>query len=73
VRGRVAVKLVLGCVPMLVIAGLIEAFFSPLPPAVVPERAKALAGAALFALFLVYILRAGTTPARKQRAMSDEQ
>jgi uncharacterized membrane protein SpoIIM required for sporulation len=72
-RGRVAVKLVFGCVPMLVIAGIIEAFFSPLPPSVLPERAKALAGAALFALFLVYILRAGTAPTKKQRAMSYEQ
>ena len=63
IRGRVAVKLVLGCVPILVIAGIIEAFFSPLPPAVMPLRTKVLVGAALFALLLVYLLKAGTSPA----------
>ncbi len=62
VRGRVAVKLVLGCVPILVIAGVIEAFFSPLPPASMPLGAKFLVGAALFALLLLYLLRAGRTP-----------
>jgi uncharacterized membrane protein SpoIIM required for sporulation len=62
-RGQVAVKLVLGCVPILVMAGIIEAFFSPLPPEVVPPRAKLLVGAALFGLLLLYLLKAGTRPA----------
>jgi uncharacterized membrane protein SpoIIM required for sporulation len=62
-RGRVGVKLVLGCVPILIIAGLIEAFFSPLPPATLAPGAKFLAGGALFGLFLVYLLRAGAGPA----------
>ncbi len=61
-RGRVAVKLVLGCVPILVIAGIIEAFFSPLPPSSMPIGTKFLVGAALFALFLLYLLRAGSAP-----------
>lgn len=71
-RGRVAVKLVLGCVPMLVVAGLIEAFFSPLPPAAMPQEAKFLAGAALFALFLAYILRAGAAPPEAARIPNDQ-
>ncbi len=62
-RGRVAIRLVLGCVPILVIAGILEGFLSPLTPDVLPPGAKLLAGGAIFALFLVYILRAGTSPA----------
>jgi len=70
VRGRVAVKLVLGCVPILIIAGIIEAFFSPLPPTVMPVGAKFLVGAALFALLLLYLLMAGRTP---ERQVSNDQ
>ena len=65
-RGRVAVKLVLGCVPILVIAGAIEAFFSPLPPSTMPMGAKFLVGAALFSLLLLYLLLAGRTPERQR-------
>ncbi len=61
-RGRVAVQLVLGCVPILVIAGIIEAFFSPTPPSVMPVSLKFLTGAALFILLLAYLLRGGTAP-----------
>jgi len=60
VRGRAAVKLVLGCVPILVVAGIIEAFVSPLPPGSMPLGTKFLVGAALFALLLLYLLRAGS-------------
>jgi uncharacterized membrane protein SpoIIM required for sporulation len=65
VRGRVAVKLVLGCVPILIIAGVIEAFFSPLPPTSMPIFAKFLVGAALFGLLLLYLLMAGRTPDKR--------
>jgi uncharacterized membrane protein SpoIIM required for sporulation len=65
VRGRVAVKLVLGCVPILIVAGIIEAFFSPLPPTTVPVGAKFLVGAALFSLLLVDLLLVGRTPEKK--------
>ena len=65
VRGRVGLKLILGCVPLLVVAGVIEGFFSPLPPDVMPLSAKFTAGAGLFALFLVYILRGGAANARR--------
>jgi uncharacterized membrane protein SpoIIM required for sporulation len=61
-RGRVAVKLVLGCVPILVVAGIIEAFFSPLLPGRMPPGTKFLVGAAVFALLLLYLLMAGRTP-----------
>jgi uncharacterized membrane protein SpoIIM required for sporulation len=64
-RGRVAVLLVLGCVPILVIAGIIEAFFSPTPPSLMPVGIKFLAGASLFALLLVYLLGAGRTEGQK--------
>lgn len=64
VRGRVAVKLVLGCVPLLIIAGIIEAFFSPLPPSSMPIGAKFLVGAALFSLLLLYLLLGGRTPVK---------
>jgi uncharacterized membrane protein SpoIIM required for sporulation len=61
-RGRVAVLLVAGCVPILVVAGIIEAFVSPAPPSVMPLGRKYLAGSALFMLLLAYLLRAGTGP-----------
>jgi uncharacterized membrane protein SpoIIM required for sporulation len=60
-RSRVAVKLVLGCVPILVIAGIIEGFLSPLPPDAIPLNVKFLVGTTILTLFLVYILRAGRT------------
>jgi uncharacterized membrane protein SpoIIM required for sporulation len=51
-RGRQAVSLVLGCVPLLAIAGIIEAFFSPAP---LPPWLKIAVGAMLF-LGLVVLL-----------------
>jgi len=30
-KGRLAVRLILGCIPVLIIAGIVEGFFSPLP------------------------------------------
>lgn len=58
-RGRVAVKLVLGCVPILIVAGLIEGFVSPLPPGTLPPGIKFLLGGSLFVLLLVYLLAGG--------------
>ncbi|NHC33717.1 stage II sporulation protein M [Scytonema millei] len=52
VYGAQAAQLVLGIVPMLVIAGIIEGFFSPSP--IVPSPLKYLAGIGLFALLVVY-------------------
>lgn len=53
--GAQAVQLIFGVVPMLVIAGIIEGFFSPNP--LVPDSLKYLAGTALFGLLLLYLRR----------------
>jgi uncharacterized membrane protein SpoIIM required for sporulation len=54
--GGVAVRLFLGVVPLMVIAGVIEAFVSPTP---IPEAIKFSIGASLFALLAIYLARAG--------------
>ena len=53
--GRQAAQLVYGIVPMLIIAGVIEAFFSPSPW--IPEPVKYLTGTVLFGLLIQYCLR----------------
>ena len=53
--GNRAVQLVFGIVPMLVIAGTIEGFFSPSP--LVPEPLKYLVGVGLFAFLVMYCSR----------------
>jgi K+-transporting ATPase KdpF subunit len=58
------VKLILGCVPLLVIAGIIEAFVSPLPPGSVRLGAKFVAGGSLFVLLLAYLAYALIRPER---------
>ncbi|MEH2435949.1 MAG: stage II sporulation protein M [Nostoc sp.] len=50
--GSQAVQLIFGIVPMLVIAGAIEGFFSPNPS--VPDAIKYLAGMGLFILLVMY-------------------
>ncbi|MBD2022723.1 stage II sporulation protein M [Leptolyngbya sp. FACHB-36] len=50
-----AAQLVFGIIPMLVIAGIIEGFFSPSP--IVPSPLKYAAGIGLFALLLSYCRR----------------
>jgi len=52
-HGRQAVRLALGCVPLLVVAGIVEGFFSP---AHLPAWFKFLAAGLLFALLLCYLL-----------------
>jgi uncharacterized membrane protein SpoIIM required for sporulation len=59
-RARQAGRLTLGCVPLLIAAGLIEGFFSPAPLA---PNLKFLAAGGLFALLLCYLLLPGTTKA----------
>ncbi|MBN3895018.1 MAG: stage II sporulation protein M [Nostoc sp. NOS(2021)] len=56
--GLQAVQLVFGIVPMLIIAGAIEGFFSPNPS--VPEPIKYLAGIGLFILLVMYCSRKQT-------------
>ena len=53
--GSQAAQLVFGIVPMLIIAGTIEGFFSPSP--VVPEPFKYFVGTALFTLLVIYCSR----------------
>lgn len=55
IYGLQAAQLVMGIVPMLLIAGLIEGFFSP--QEVIPSPVKYLAGTGLFILLMLYILR----------------
>ncbi|MEH2150389.1 stage II sporulation protein M [Nostoc sp.] len=56
--GSQAVQLVFGIVPMLIIAGAIEGFFSPNPS--VPDAIKYLAGLGLFVLLVMYCSRKQT-------------
>ncbi|HEY9830381.1 MAG TPA: stage II sporulation protein M, partial [Stenomitos sp.] len=53
--GYKAAQLMFGIVPMLIIAGTIEGFYSPSP--VVPSPLKYLAGIGLFTLFVIYCSR----------------
>jgi uncharacterized membrane protein SpoIIM required for sporulation len=55
-RGASAVRLLLGVIPLLIVAGVVEGFVSPVP---IDPSAKFVTGASLFALLLVYLLRAG--------------
>jgi len=54
--GAQGVRLALGIIPMLLVAGVIEGFLSPSPLPVAPKFALA---AALFGLFSLYVARAG--------------
>ena len=55
VYGLQAAKLIYGIVPMLVIAGIIEGFFSPSP--LIPGPVKYLTGTILFVVLILYCLR----------------
>lgn len=57
--GSQAIQLVFAVVPMLVIAGIIEGFFSPNPR--VPDPFKYIAGLVLFILLVVYCRRKGAS------------
>lgn len=55
VYGRQAAELVYGIVPMLIIAGIIEGFYSPSP--YIPNPVKYVTGTLLFALLVTYCLQ----------------
>ncbi|MFC1833851.1 stage II sporulation protein M [Thermodesulfobacteriota bacterium] len=55
-RGTVAAKLALGCVPMLVLAGITEAFFSPSP---LPDWVKFLFAGTVFSLLIAFLTTSG--------------
>lgn len=60
--GFKAAQLVFGIVPMLVIAGIIEGFFSPNP--VIPQIIKYLTGSVLFALLIIYASQRKNLPSK---------
>jgi len=68
IAGREAVQLLLGVVPMLLIAGVIEAFLSPTELSV---RMKFLFAASLFTLLVAYL--SGVTVKRKTADAAEEQ
>ncbi len=57
-NGQKAIQLIFGIVPMLVIAGAIEGFFSPNPA--IPDAVKYLTGITLFILLIAYCSRRKT-------------
>jgi uncharacterized membrane protein SpoIIM required for sporulation len=62
-EARVAVALVLGGMPMLVVAGLVEGTISQMHAPLVPYSAKLVFAALLFCAMLAYLLRRPTPPA----------
>ncbi|MEM6518811.1 MAG: stage II sporulation protein M [Cyanobacteria bacterium P01_C01_bin.70] len=60
VYGRQAAELVYGIVPMLIIAGVIEGFYSPSP--LIPNSVKYATGTVLFCLWLTYCLQRRPKP-----------
>jgi sulfite exporter TauE/SafE len=58
------VQLLLGTIPLLLIAGTIEAFFSPTKAPIVLKFSLA---AILFTALLLYLFAAGTRPAKAVR------
>jgi uncharacterized membrane protein SpoIIM required for sporulation len=65
-EGARAVRLVLGIVPMLIVAGVVEGFVSPTD---LPARWKYTLAAGLFGLLLLYVAR--KNPAAPQSAASE--
>lgn len=67
--GLLAARLVFGIVPMLVIAGIIEGFFSPNPS--VPDPVKYLVGIGLLTLLVLYGSQAVPAEVREQATRGD--
>jgi uncharacterized membrane protein SpoIIM required for sporulation len=57
--GGRAIRLLLGVIPMLVVAGVIEGFISPVA---LPAAPKFVIGAAMLVLLVLYLTRAGRSP-----------
>jgi uncharacterized membrane protein SpoIIM required for sporulation len=60
-RARQAGRLILGCVPLLVVAGIVEGFFSP---SLVPAGVKFALAGGLLTLLLAYLLLPSKTPSQ---------
>lgn len=54
-NGIKAAQLLFGIIPLLIVAGIIEGFFSPSP--IIPNPVKYLVGTSLFGLLILYCLR----------------
>lgn len=54
--GGRAIRLLLGVIPLLIVAGLIEGFVSPEP---IPAATKFVIGGSMFVLLVLYLVRAG--------------
>ena len=61
VNGASAVRLLLGVIPLLVIAGIIEGFVSPVS---ISPSGKFVIGVSIFVLLILYLTRAGTATPR---------
>ena len=64
VYGGEGIRLALGIIPLLFVAGIIEAFISP---STLPFAAKAVFATALFGLLVLYVTRAGNNRGRGSR------
>jgi uncharacterized membrane protein SpoIIM required for sporulation len=62
-RGGIAVRLLLGVIPLLIVAGVIEGFVSPVPAA---PLVKVVIGLSLFVLLVLYLWRGGHAAADAQ-------
>jgi len=65
-EGKNAMKLFGGVVFLLVIAGLIEGFITPIPSNLMPHWAKLVFAALLFAGFIFYLLKTGVRAEEKE-------
>lgn len=65
VGGNEAVRLLVGVIPMLIVAGMLEGFFSP---SSVPAPAKFLIAGLIFTMFVLYLARGGREHAAPQPA-----
>ena len=68
VRSKSIGTLALGCIPLLVLAGVIEAFFSPTP---LPQWLKFAFAAISFGSLVMYIVLVGRTDKRDLGATPD--
>jgi uncharacterized membrane protein SpoIIM required for sporulation len=67
VHGGTAVRLLLGVIPMLIVAGIIEGFVSPVP---VAPAIKFVIGGSLFVLLVIYLTAAGSGDQSKPRSFT---
>lgn len=68
IRGREAGLLALGCVPLLILAGIIEGFFSPSP---LPASLKLVFAALMFISLMGFLLFAGSSPSPENTLSSN--